>query len=56
LRKETKPKSIFPTDDSIFKMLYLAMGDITAKWHCGKSKEMGKNTGLEGRINLVDVE
>ncbi len=25
-------KSVFPTDDSLFKMLYLAMMDITKKW------------------------
>ena len=29
LRKVTKAKSVFPTDDSLFKMLYLAMMDIT---------------------------
>jgi len=32
LRKVTKSKSVFPTDDSLFKMLYLAMRDITKKW------------------------
>ena len=32
LRKVTKAKSVFPTDDSLFKMLYLAMIDITKKW------------------------
>ena len=32
LRKVTKSKSVFPTDDSLFKMLYLAMLDITKKW------------------------
>lgn len=31
-RKVTKSKSVFPTDDSLFKMLYLAMMDITKKW------------------------
>ena len=29
LRKVTKSKSVFPTDDSLLKMLYLAMIDIT---------------------------
>ena len=29
LRKVTKAKSVFPTDESLFKMLYLAMMDIT---------------------------
>ena len=32
LRKVTKSKAVFPTDDSLFKMLYLAMLDITKKW------------------------
>ena len=32
LRKVTRSKSVFPTDDSLFKMLYLAMIDITKKW------------------------
>ena len=32
IRKVTKSKSVFPTDESLLKMLYLAMIDITAKW------------------------
>ena len=32
LRKVTKAKSVFPTDESLFKMLYLSMMDITKKW------------------------
>lgn len=32
LKKVTKAKSVFTTDDSLFKMLYLAMKDITKKW------------------------
>ena len=32
LRKVTKSKSVFPTDESLFKMLYLAMMDITKIW------------------------
>lgn len=35
LRKVTKSKSVFPTDDSLLKMLYLAMMDITKKWTGG---------------------
>ena len=31
LRRVTKAKSVFPTDDSLLKMLYLAMMDITKK-------------------------
>ena len=32
LRKVTKTRTIFPTDDALFKLLYLAMMDITKKW------------------------
>ncbi len=32
LRKVTKSKAVFPTDDSLFKMLYLALLDLTKKW------------------------
>lgn len=32
LRKVTKTKATFPTDDALLKMLYLAMQDITRKW------------------------
>ena len=32
LRKVTKSKSVFPTDDSLFKILYLVTMDITKKW------------------------
>ena len=38
LRKVTKSKSVFPTDDSLLKMLYLAMIDITKKW-TGRRKD-----------------
>lgn len=41
LRKVTKNKSVFPTDDSLLKMLYLAMIDITKKW-TGKRKDRGQ--------------
>ena len=32
LRKVTKSKTVFPSDDSLLKILYLAMIDITKKW------------------------
>jgi transposase-like protein len=41
LRKVTKNKGVFPTDDSLFKMLYLAMVDITKKW-TGRRKDWGQ--------------
>jgi transposase-like protein len=40
LRKVTKSKTVFPTDDSLLKMLYLAMMDITKKW-VGRRKDWG---------------
>lgn len=40
LRKVTKSKSVFPTDDSLLKMLYLAMIDITRKW-TGRRRDWG---------------
>lgn len=41
LRKVTKNKGVFPTDDSLFKMLYLAMMDITKKW-TGRRHDWGE--------------
>ena len=41
LRKVTKNKGVFPTDDSLFKMLYLAMMDITKKW-TGRRRDWGE--------------
>ncbi|MPM29436.1 hypothetical protein SDC9_75976 [bioreactor metagenome] len=32
LRKVTKAKSVFPTDDSLLKMVYQATMDISKKW------------------------
>lgn len=41
LRKVTKFKSVFPTDDNLLKMLYLAMIDITKKW-TGRRQDWSK--------------
>ena len=54
LRKVTKSKTVFPTDDSLLKMLYLAMIDITKKW-TGRRKDWGTihsqlEVFFEGRI------
>ncbi|WP_394700930.1 transposase [uncultured Ilyobacter sp.] len=32
LRKVTKSRPVFPTDESLLKLLYLSMRDITKKW------------------------
>lgn len=59
LRKVTKAKTIFPTDDALFKMLYLAMTDITKKW-VGKPWDWGQILEqlyiyFEGRITPADL-
>lgn len=59
LRKVTKAKTIFPTDDALFKMLYLAMMDITKKW-VGKPWDWGKILEqliiyFDGRITPADL-
>lgn len=41
LRKVTKSKSVFPTDDALLKMLYLATMDITKKW-TGRRQDWGQ--------------
>lgn len=41
LRKVTKSKTVFPSDESLLKMLYLAMMDITKKW-TGHRKDWGQ--------------
>lgn len=60
LRKVTKSKTIFPTDDALFKMLYLAMMDITKKWE-GKPWNWGQILEqlciyFEGRITQQDLD
>tara|TARA_B100000609_G_scaffold196847_1_gene192929 strand:- start:13701 stop:14948 length:1248 start_codon:yes stop_codon:yes gene_type:complete len=32
MRKVTKNRAVFPTDDSLFKLLYLAVKDVSVKW------------------------
>ena len=59
LRKVTKAKTVFPTDDSLFKSLYLAMMDITKKW-TGKSWDWGQTLDqlciyFEDRISPYDL-
>ena len=54
LRKVTKNKSVFPTDDSLLKMLYLATQDITKKW-TSRQRDWGQMISqfqiyFEGRI------
>ena len=54
LRKVTKNKSVFPTDDSLLEMLYLATQDITKKW-TSRQRDWGQMISqfqiyFEGRI------
>ena len=60
LRKVTKAKTIFPTDDALFKSLYLAMVDATKKW-TGKSWDWGLTLDqlciyFEDRIRPEDID
>jgi len=60
LRKVTKSKTIFPSDDSLFKMLYLATMDIMKKWG-GKNREWNQILSqlciyFEDRISLSDID
>ena len=41
LRKVTKNKAVFPNDDALLKMLYLAQSDITRKW-TGRRRDWGE--------------
>ena len=41
LRKVTKNKTVFPNDDNLLKMLYLAQVDITRKW-TGRRRDWGE--------------
>lgn len=60
LRKVTKAKAVFPTDDALFKSIYLAMVDITKKW-TGTSWNWGQTLDqlmiyFGDRISLADLE
>ncbi|WP_414153192.1 transposase, partial [Pectinatus frisingensis] len=41
LRKVSKSRTIFPTDDSLFKLLYLATIEIAKKWN-GRNRDWNK--------------
>lgn len=61
LRKVTKSKTIFPTDDSLFKMLYLAMIDITKKWQDGRPRGWSQILDqlliyFDERISFADID
>ena len=51
LRKVTKSKAVFLTDDSLFKMLYLAMLDITKKWTERRAETAVSVPGFALRFN-----
>ena len=60
LRKVTKAKTIFPTDDALFKSLYLAMMDATKKW-TGKTWDWGLTLDqlciyFDDRIRPEDID
>lgn len=41
LKKVTKNRSVFPTEESLFKLLYLAINDISKKWN-GRIRDWSK--------------
>ena len=51
LCKVTKSKAVFLTDDSLFKMLYLAMLDITKKWTERRAETAVSVPGFALRFN-----
>ena len=51
LCKVTKSKAVFPTDDSLFKMLYLTMLDITKKWTERRAETAVSVPGFALRFN-----
>ena len=60
LRKVTKTRTIFPSDEALFKLLYLATMDITENW-TGRDKDWGKILSqlciyFEDRIDPEDLE
>lgn len=52
LRKVTKSKTAFPSDDSLLKMLYLATMDITKKW-TGHRQDWGQ---IHSRLEIYFEE
>ena len=56
MRKVTKNRSVFPTHDSLFKLLYLAVKDVTMKWMTPKwnwGQVIAQLTiHFEGRVEL----
>mgnify|MGYP000503440633 CR=1 FL=1 len=56
LRKVTKNRGLFPTDDSLFKLLYLAMTEASKKWNMprqGWAEIIGQLAiHFEGRVPL----
>ena len=60
LRKVTKTRTIFPSDDALFRLLYLATTDITEKW-TGRDRDWGKVLSqlciyFDDRIEPGDLE
>lgn len=60
LRKVTKTRTIFPSDDALFKLLYLATMDITEKW-TGRDRDWNRALSqlciyFDDRIEPDDLE
>jgi putative transposase len=60
LWKVSKSRTIFPTDDSLFKVLYLGTIEVTNKWS-GRNRDWNKILSqfciyFEKRIESADLE
>lgn len=49
IRKVTKTKSVFPNDDSLMKILYLSMINITKKW----TQRIRNWAGILGQLTII---
>lgn len=54
LRKVTKSKGVFPTNEALFKMLYLATMDICKKWEKGIHVQSWSQIGLQLSIHFSE--
>ena len=52
VRKFTKSKAVFPTDDSIRKVIYMSVREIAKKWTM-PVHDWGLGTGVSAVCNMV---
>jgi putative transposase len=56
LRKVTKNRSLFPSDEAVFKLIYLALRNISRRWTMPIKNRSGAMNGfailIEGRVRM----